>query len=102
MGGKGNRGKGGGGSSHDRAIKTGKEHANKAPETEVVSPRQSNNGQVVTTPLSKRPRVLDYAIIRMGVPLGIAAIGVGLMTANHFLSGIILLYLGLGLFALDI
>jgi hypothetical protein len=38
MGGKRNRGKkGGGGNSHDRAIKTEKEHANKAPETEVVN-----------------------------------------------------------------
>jgi hypothetical protein len=49
-----------------------------------------------------RPKFLDYVIIRLSVPLGFAAIGAGLMLANLWLLGVILLYLGLGLFALDV
>jgi hypothetical protein len=48
-----------------------------------------------------RPRLLEYAIIRMGVPLAFAAIGIGLITSNRFLSGTVFLYLGLFLFAID-
>ena len=52
--------------------------------------------------LSGRPKQLEFTIIRMGVPLGISGIGVGLMTAAHFYLGIFLLYLGLLLIAVDV
>ena len=50
----------------------------------------------------RRPKALNYAIIRLGVPFAIAALGIGLMMADRFSYGVALLYLGLGLFALDI
>jgi hypothetical protein len=54
------------------------------------------------TPLESRPKLLEYLIVRMGVPLGIVGVGVGLMTAAYFYAGIFLLYLGLLLVAVDI
>jgi hypothetical protein len=49
-----------------------------------------------------RPKVLEYAVIRIGVPLGFVGVGATLMTANHFLWGIVLLYMGLGMLAFDV
>lgn len=50
---------------------------------------------------SSRPQLLEYAIVRLGAPLGIVTFGIGLMAANHFLSGAIVLYFGLALVAVD-
>jgi hypothetical protein len=49
-----------------------------------------------------RPKILEYAIIRLGVPLAIVAIGVDLMRGEHSYYGVALFYLGLVLFALDV
>lgn len=54
-------------------------------------------------PRSHRPWLLEYVVIRVGVPLGIIAIGVGLMTTPmSFWLGMILFYVGLALLAFDI
>ncbi len=48
------------------------------------------------------PKPLEYIIIRMGVPLALAALGISLMTTGWFYSGVVLLYMGLLLFAVDV
>lgn len=51
---------------------------------------------------SPRPKVVDYTIVRLGGSLGVAGVGAGLMSANHFTIGLMVLYIGLVLFAVDI
>jgi hypothetical protein len=68
----------------------------------ATRPSKGKPREVQQTEKTIRPRILEYAIVRTGVPLAIVAAGAGSMTANLFIPGVILLYLGLGLFALDI
>jgi hypothetical protein len=50
----------------------------------------------------RRPRPLDYIIVRMGVPLGLVVSGVSLIAANLFWVGVVVLYIGLLLLAWDL
>jgi hypothetical protein len=49
-----------------------------------------------------RPKVLEYAQVRMGVPLGISALGVTIIALDGFAWGVFLLYFGLALLAIDV
>lgn len=49
-----------------------------------------------------RPKFLEFVVIRLGVPLGLIALGIALMAWNLFYPGIVIMYLGAALFGLDI
>lgn len=50
---------------------------------------------------SARPQYLQYTILRLGGSLGIVALGSGLMLARLFMTGVVILYAGFAVFALD-
>jgi hypothetical protein len=105
---------GNGGNSHQRAIeRAAQERATKdqtavnTSETKVqISPSKDNppkrKNQSRPRPKLKRPKLLEYAIVRMGVPLAIATFGAALIMTSLFPFGVIFFYLGLVLFAFDV
>lgn len=74
------------------------------PSPSKPAPGKSPSSRFAQSPRPHRPRpeFLEYLIVRTGGPLAIAGFGVGFMTAAYFWTGVLLLYSGLGLFALDI
>jgi len=65
-------------------------------QSKIPAERLSNSKEI------RRPALLDYAIVRMGLPLAVLTLGIGFMTQNLFWYGVVLIYVGLGLFALDV
>jgi hypothetical protein len=67
--------------------------------------RKRNISKKTTAPnhrLYSRPRLLDYLILRLGVPVALLAFGVGLLTTGYFWAGVVLFYVGLALLAVDL
>jgi hypothetical protein len=101
-----------GGNSHQRAIERAeKERLNKdqtlrkRPETQQQLPKSISSPIKKSGrpgPKQKRSKLLEYAIIRMGVPFAVSTTGVFLVSTSLFPYGVFFFYLGLALFAIDL